>query len=302
MAPASQNSPLPRLLVTGASGFLGWHLCHQAQQGWQVYGTYQRHPIAIAGVQLHGMDLTQRSAVQDWLRQLQPDGVIHTAALSKPNDCEQNPDRSYQINVEATCTLAEFCGERQIPFVFTSTEQVFDGESAPYGESDPPTPISMYGRHKVEAEERIQQVHPQAAICRMPLMYGPPSPITESFVQGFIRMLEAHKPLPLFVDEYRTPAYVEDAAEGLLLALGKGSGLLHLGGPERINRYQFGLLLAEIFDLNPACITPCHRADVPMPAPRPADLTTSNERAVALGYQPKNVRDGLTTMKHFRGA
>lgn len=301
MSPNSQNASLPCLLVTGASGFLGWHLCRQAQKKWQVHGTYRQHPVNIPGVQPHAVDLTQRAAVQNWLQQFQPHGVIHTAALSKPNDCEQYPDLSYAVNVEATRTLAEYCGERQIPFVFTSTEQVFDGESAPYGESDPPTPISIYGRHKVEAEQQIQQVHPQAAICRMPLMYGPPSPTTESFVQGFIRILEAEKPLTLFVDEYRTPAYVEDAAEGLLLALEKGSGTLHLGGPERINRYEFGLLLAEIFGLNPVFITPCHRADVPMPAPRPADLTTSNERAVALGYQPRNVRAGLTAMKHFKG-
>jgi dTDP-4-dehydrorhamnose reductase len=296
MATVTQTSH-KRLLITGASGFLGWHLCRLAQGQWQVHGTYHRHPNALIGGELHSIDLTQKADVQALLRQLQPDAVIHTAALSQPNRCEQNPDLSHAINVEATQTLAEFCGKAGVPFVFTSSEQVFSGQSAPYQEADLPDPINCYGRHKAEAEQWIQQLHPRAVICRMPLMYGPPSPTAESFVQGFIRTLKTHKPLSLFVDEYRTPAYVEDAANGLLLALVKGSGILHLGGPERISRYNFGLILAEIFELDSAFIKPCRQADVPMPAVRPADVSTSNQRALALGYCPRNTRAGLTATR-----
>jgi len=251
----------------------------------------------MPGVTAHRLDLTNSKEVESWLSQLQPDGVIHTAALSKPNQCEQEPDLSYQVNVEATRTLARFCSSRQIPLVFTSTEQVFDGESAPYPETAHPSPINVYGRHKYEAEQILQQLHPQAVICRMPLMYGLPGPTSQSFVQGFIQKLEAQQPLPLFVDEYRSPAYVEDAAEGLLMALEKGVGMLHLGGPERISRYQFGLLLAEIFNLDGASISPSYRAEVPMPAARPADLTTHNHRAIAMGYAPRTPREGLMAMK-----
>jgi dTDP-4-dehydrorhamnose reductase len=251
----------------------------------------------MAGVTAHRVDLTNSQEVESWLSQLHPDGIIHAAALSKPNRCEQEPELSYRVNVEATRTLAQFCGSRQIPLVFTSTEQMFDGESAPYAETDHPSPINVYGRHKWEAEQILQQLHPQAVICRMPLMYGPSSPTSQSFVQGFIQKLKSQQTLPLFVDEHRSPAYVEDAAEGLLMALEKGTGVLHLGGPERISRYEFGLLLAEIFDLDGASISPSHRADVPMPAARPADLTTNNHRAIAMGYAPRTPRAGLMAMR-----
>ena len=291
------HSSSKRLLITGASGFLGWHLCDYASNAWQVHGTYFTHPLKLPKAILHPVDLTNRSEVLKWLQHLQPDAVIHTAALSKPNRCEQEQELSFLTNVEATRTLAEFCGSQHIPLVFTSTEQVFDGESAPYRETSPPTPINVYGRHKVAAEQLIQALHPEAVICRMPLMYGPPTPHGESFVQGFLRKLSAGDPLPLFVDEHRSPAYVEDAAQGLLLALKKGSGILHLGGPERISRYEFGLLLTNIFNLNPGSIAPCYRADVPMPAARPADLTTLNERANAIGYCPQTPGQGLLTMK-----
>ena len=294
----STNSSLPRLLITGASGFLGWHLCRQACKNWQIFGTFLTHPIEISGVSCQAIDLTDKAAVQQYLQELQPDAVIHTAALSKPNQCEEKPELSFLANVEATRNLAEFCGEHQIPLVFTSSEKVFDGRSAPYLETDPPSPINVYGRHKVKAERLIRKLHPGAVICRMPLMYGPPSPKTNSFVQSFIQTLQAQKPLYLFLDEYRCPAYVEDAANGLLLTLEKGMGVFHLGGPERINCYDFGLLLAEVFGLDASYIHRCYQNDISMPAARPADLTTLNDKAYAIGYSPRNVRDGLISLRH----
>lgn len=294
MAQPTLASTHRRLLITGASGFLGWHLTRAAQATWQVEGTYHRHAPPLPGVKLHCIDLTDAIALKAWLAQVAPDAVIHTAALSQPNRCEQEPDLSYAMNVEATRVLAQFCGERQIPFVFTSTDQVFDGQAAPYDETSPPRPISVYGRHKVEAEAIIQAAHPTAAICRLPLLYGPPSPTAECFLQGFLRTLEAGQPLHLFVDEFRTPAYVEDAAAGLLLALEKASGLLHLGGPDRLSRYDFGLHLTEVFGLDKTLLLPSKQADVAMPAARPADVSSSSHRAIDLGYRPRGVMAGLT--------
>lgn len=287
------SMPQGRLLITGASGFLGWHLCRAAQATWQVEGTYHRHTPPLPGVGLHRIDLTDAAAVTPWLEQLSPDAVIHTAALSQPNRCEQSPALSYAMNVEATARLAQYCGDRAIPFVFTSSEQVFDGQSAPYSETSPPSPINLYGHHKVEAEAQVQARHPAAAICRIPLLYGPPSPTAECFLQGFLRTLGAGQPLRLFTDEVRTPAYVEDAAAGLLLAIEKATGLLHLGGPDRLNRYEFGLQLAEVFGFDQALLIPSCQADVAMAAGRPPDVSSNSAKAYGLGYRPRSVRDGL---------
>lgn len=294
MAHPTLASTRRRLLITGASGFLGWHLARAAQSTWQVEGTYHRHAPPLPGVKLHRIDLTDAIALNTWLDQIAPDAVIHTAALSQPNRCEQEPDLSYAMNVEATRVLAQFCGSHHIPFAFTSTDQVFDGQAAPYDETSSPSPINVYGRHKVEAEAIIQAAHPNAVICRMPLLYGPPSPTAECFLQGFLRQLGAGQPLHLFIDEFRTPAYVEDAAAGLLLALEKASGLLHLGGPDRLSRYDFGLRLAEVFGFDKALLLPSQQAEVPMPSARPADVSSTSQRAVELGYRPRGVVAGLS--------
>ncbi|TVQ07824.1 MAG: SDR family oxidoreductase [Leptolyngbya sp. DLM2.Bin27] len=295
-------SPQPRLLVTGASGFLGWHLCRAAQAVWQVEGTYHRHsPQSLPGVTLHGIDLGDLDAIAPWLDAIAPAAVIHTAALSQPNRCEQDPAQSYRVNVEATGVLAEFCARHQIPFVFTSTDQVFDGQSPPYSEASPPSPINLYGRHKAEAEVLVQTLHPTAAICRLPLLYGPPSPTAECFLQGFLRNLQAGQPLHLFTDEFRTPAYVEDVAAGLLLALEKAPGLLHLGGPERLSRYDFGLRMAEVFGIDPNWLIPGKQADVTMPARRPADVSSDSQKAFALGYRSRGIVAGLKAVKDWNG-
>lgn len=295
------TSPRRRLLITGVSGFLGWHLARAAQATWRVEGTYHRHRPSLPGVTLHAIDLTDAEAMASWLRPLAPDAVIHTAALSQPNRCEQEPELSYAMNVEATRRLAQFCADsetsrcanRQIPLVFTSTDQVFDGQTPPYSETSTPNPINVYGCHKVEAEALIQMLHPGAVICRLPLLYGPASPTADCFVQEFLRTLRAGQPLRLFTDEFRTPAYVEDVAVGLLLALENATGLLHLGGPERLSRYDFGLRLVEVFGLNPALVVPSKQADVTMAARRPADVSSSGQRALALGYRPRGVVAGL---------
>jgi dTDP-4-dehydrorhamnose reductase len=290
----SESQLAPRLLITGASGFLGWQVCRQAQAQWRVVGTYHSHPVAMVKVEMQAVDLTDTANLKNWLMSLAPDAVIHTAALSQPNRCELQPAASYAMNVEVTRTLADYCGQRQIPFVFTSSDQVFDGQAAPYQETDPPNPINTYGRHKAEAEQLIQELHPGAAICRMPLMYGPPSPGSECFLQGFMRTLKAGQPLHLFVDEYRSPAYVEDAAQGLLLMLERrGKGIFHLSGPERLSRYDFGLRIADIFGLDQGLIVASQQADVAMPAARPADVSSESTRARQLGYHPRSIMDGL---------
>jgi dTDP-4-dehydrorhamnose reductase len=284
------------LLITGASGFLGEPLCRIAQSQWQVKGVYHRHPINTDDRNFQALDLTDTPAITDWFQAHRPNAVIHTAALSKPNQCEQDPVLSYAINVIASETLATLCQDYSIPFLFTSTDQVFDGQAAPYDESSLPNPINVYGRHKWIAEQRIREIYPAATICRLPLLYGPPGSYSTCFVQDFLAQIEKGQPLPLFKDEYRTPAYVDDVAAGLLLALGHPGTLLHLGGLERLSRYQFGVKMAAMFGFDAHLIKSCRQAEVTMAAPRPADVSVNSQRAMDLGYSPRGIDDGLKSI------
>jgi dTDP-4-dehydrorhamnose reductase len=287
-----------KLLITGATGFLGWNLCQVSAAHWQVFGTYHHHASAPTGVTLIPIDLRQFAILQDLLRTVHPDAVIHLAALSSPNLCQQHPQDSYQLNVRLAGNLAGLCADAKIPLLFTSTDQVFDGRRGFYRETDPVCPINRYGEHKALAEAEIRTRHPSAIVCRMPLMFGV-APSSNNFLQSFLRTLRSGQELNLFTDEIRTPVSGQTAARGLLLALDKAPDLLHLGGRERISRYEFGRLMGEVFDLPQARLIPCRQQDVPMPAPRPADVSLDSAKAIGLGYDPPSLRNELISLKEF---
>jgi dTDP-4-dehydrorhamnose reductase len=271
-------------------------LCQVANSEYEVYGTCFQHPIEIPGVKILSIDLTDRDAVDREIDRIMPDAIIHTAAASSPNFCQANPDLSTQINVKASQRLASICAVAQIPFVFTSTDLVFYGDRAPYVETDPVDPINVYGEQKLTAELEILAAYPSANICRMPLMFGMAPPTATSFIQPWLRSLALGENLKLFVDEYRTPVSAITAAKGLLLALHQSPGILHLGGRERVSRYQFGLLLAEIFGFDLSLIQPIYQRDLPMAAPRAADVSMNSTKAIDLGYHLPGLRTELASL------
>ncbi|MDZ8139277.1 MAG: NAD(P)-dependent oxidoreductase [Nostoc sp. DedQUE04] len=288
---------MKKLLITGASGFLGWHLCQLAKQEWDIYGTYLSHPLEIPGMKILQANLTSFQELKRIFNDVKPEAVIHTAAHSQPNFCQTHPEESHAINVTASCNIAGLCADNSIPCAFTSTDLVFDGLNAPYRETDAVCPVNLYGEQKTIAEAGMLERYPMTAVCRMPLMFGAATPTAKSFIQPFIQTLQAEKELNLFIDEFRTPVSGTSAAKGLLLALEKINGIIHLGGKERISRYDFGQILVEVFQLTATRLKSCRQQDVKMAAPRPTDVSLDSSKAFALGYQPLSVREELEAIQ-----
>jgi len=216
---------------------------------------------------------------------VQPDAVIHAAAQARPHACQVDPQSTFAINVETSWNLAGLCADQQIPLLYVSTDLVFDGLHPPYAESDPVSPTNIYGEQKVAAEQGMVERYPQTMIGRMPLMYGV-VPHASSFLQPLIQNLQKGQFLQLFQDEFRTPVSGTDAAKGLLLILEKNRGCLHLGGPERLSRYQMGEDLVRILGFPGELLVSCLQADVALSTPRPADVSLDSSQAYALGFAP----------------
>lgn len=280
------------LLVTGASGLLGWNVCTCARLQWRVVGVVHRHSVDLPGVSLRRCDLSDRREMLGLFRDVEPQAVVHCAGAAQPDFCQAHAAESRSINVGVPVDVADVCAGAEIPYVFVSTDLVFDGTRAPYREEDPVSPISVYAEQKAAAEGGVRARHPMATIVRLPPLFGDPGPVATSFIHPWISALRSGNELALFADEFRTPVDVRTAAEGVLMALRAG-GILHLGGRERLSRYAFGTMLADLLQADAGLITPGRQRDRTVGAPRPPDVSLDSSRAIALGYDPPPLREAL---------
>jgi len=288
------------LLVTGISGFLGHYILNDPQQEWEIRGTYFQQNKFVGAERHRFLDLANPQAIRSLVDEIRPAAILHLAACSQPNFCEQNPVVSRKINLEATQLLCQAAKEREIPFVFTSTDLVFDGLSSPYIEEDYPRPVSRYGQQKAGAEQFILREYPAATIARMPLMYGV-TPQKPGFMGSWLKQFEEKKKVYAFSDEYRTAVSGRDGAAGLFLLLRKGvKGIWHLGGEERMSRYTFACCLAEVFGYSKEQIEESLQRDIQMAAARPPDVSLDSSKAFALGYRPEAAKEALQRINKNR--
>jgi dTDP-4-dehydrorhamnose reductase len=269
-----------RIIVTGASGQLGTyvldelagsdHLC----EGWSS-GSEREAPGAIRVVPV---DLLDEARVTGKLITFRPDVVIHLAAVSKPALVLADPGRAFLVNVEATRRLATWCQTSGCRLVFTSTDMVFDGRTAPYRENATPSPSNEYGRTKALGEKLVEETR-TGLVLRLPLLYGPTRCGRESFYDHSLAALGRDEPRVFFEDEYRTPLDLLTAAR-LIIALAETNavGIVHLGGPERLSRLDLMSRVARTLGIDKRLVGGNRLADHPGPEPRPVDTSLSSER------------------------
>lgn len=232
--------------------------------------------------------------------QIEPEAIIHLAAISKPEKCLKNPDYSYKINVALPAFLAQYAHLSQIPFYFASSDLVFDGLEAPYSYADHPKPVNLYGKQKYEAERRILDIHPTSTVIRLPLLYGH-TPGKKNFITEWADQLQQGREIIAFTDEYRSPLYVRDAMRGILKLLRKRKiGIWHFGGPERLSRYEMALQLSNMLGADPGLIIPKKQAEVAYTLTRPADLSLLSQKTISADFYARTFSKGLqSTIRRF---
>ncbi|MBL8795381.1 MAG: SDR family oxidoreductase [Planctomycetia bacterium] len=264
-----------RLLVTGASGQLGAYLLRELDRtDWQVTAWSGKHGSAPS----QPVNLTDRDAVTTAFRAARPEVVLHAAALSSVAECQRDPERAERVNVAGTRCLAELAAATQARLLLVSTDLVFDGRKGNYTEADAPAPLSVYGRTKQAAEQAVLAT-PGSLVARLSLLFGPSLIGRAGFFDQQVQALRAGQPLTLFDDERRTPLDYPTAARALMaLAAASCTGLLHVGGGERLSRVEMGRRVARTLSVDPGCIVAQSRLAAPAPEPRPADTSLDTSR------------------------
>lgn len=289
-----------KLLITGASGFLGYHLMRVAAPQYELVGISHAHLIGFNQVLAVKADITNYIEIGNLFEDIEPDAVIHAAAKSDANYCEQHKEISYAVNVDAARNLAGICSDYKIPFAFTSTDLVFDGKKGMYQEQDEKNPLSVYGEQKSMAEDEVLKIYPDTNVFRLPLLFGYPNASAGNYLHKLMQQVKHGEPVNLFFDEYRSICSARSISEGILRLMFESHGTTHLAGRQKLSRYDFGLLAADAFSMDKNLLNSCSQKDVKMAAPRPADVSLNISKALALGFDPADVATALKDIAHSK--
>ncbi len=284
----------PRVLVTGASGLLGSNLALHAAAQHTVVGVTHQHPLTNAAFETVQADLLEPGAVPRVLDATQPDWIVHCAALADIDACERQPELAHKLNTELPGELARETARRHLRFAHISTDAVFDGNKAPYKETDAPNPLSVYAKTKRMAELAVKAAHPQWLILR-PNLFGWSPNGAHSLAEFFYNKLSAGEAVNGFTDRLFTPLHVGFLSEIILELLSNNAhGIYNAGSRDSLSKYDFGVVIARQFGFDEQLVRPAHGQAA---VPRSADLRLNVSRlSQALGRPLPSVADGVARL------
>ncbi|NPA30683.1 MAG: SDR family oxidoreductase [Chloroflexi bacterium] len=283
------------LLITGVSGLLGANLAWEAlRAGHAVRGLTGHRDLPGAPFPVRAADLTDPAALDAAWAWARPDAVIHTAALADLDACERDPDQAHRLNAWVPGAIARRAAQEGVPLVHISTDAVFDGQRGDYTEDDPPNPLSVYARTKLEGERAVLDAHPQAVVARVNF-FGWSLSGTRSLAEWFFNNLRFGQTVRGFTDVFFCPLLANHLARLLLEMLERGlHGLYHATSPRCLSKYAFGVALAEQFGYDPGLIRPASVDEAGLTAPRARRLTLRSDKlAHALGHPLPDWQAGI---------
>jgi dTDP-4-dehydrorhamnose reductase len=290
---------MEKILITGISGFLGWNLARALRSLYGIYGAYLDHQVFIPSVETLAFDFADLPKIEKFVNVLQPQAIVHTAALSRPDFCEAHRKETVTVNTLATKEIARVASRMGSKLIYISTDMVFDGEKGNYTEADTPAPINYYGKTKYLGELEVTNHSSYYAILRLSLLYGRGNGMRLNHFETLERSAKQSTRMSLFVDQYRTPLFIDDVVATVVRLLADKSlkGLFHLGGPEKMSRYQFGKVFQQLVRSPSDLLVEDSLANATFLAPRPKDCSLRSDKLVkATGIALTGVEAGLTRL------
>ena len=279
-----------KILVTGSAGFLGKNIFNQLKDKHQVYGISRR----TSQTTTHPMDITNLD-MEQLLNKLNPDIIVHTAALTGVDYCESHKEEAWKINVLGTENLVTWCKNNNKKIIYISTDYVYPGILNNYDETSEVNPVSVYGITKLEAERKVQTLK-NWTILRPTVIFGYDFG-GNNFLMQMLALKEKRK-IPF--DQIRNPTDVKVLCKQIDKIIdSKIEGLFIATGPETIDRYKFALLIAKIFNLDKNLLESTSTAEFNQIAKRPLNNGTNSSKIRSiLNYKCPTLHQSLEAIKN----
>jgi len=257
-----------KLLIFGAGGQLGYELMRQGQA----------LNLDIQGVDYPQTDIAVLPQVTGAFSDYGPSLVINAAAYTNVDGAESEPELVTAVNRDGTAHIASCCAEKKIPLIHISTDYVFDGtKGSPYLETDPVSPIGVYGRSKAAGETALRSILEKHIIVRTAWLYGSHG---HNFVKTILKLAREKEEIRVVSDQYGSPTSAADLAEAILTVAGilrqraaVNWGTFHYCGRGIISWHEFAQAIVDIGrhhqKVRTKRVTPITTADYPTPAVRP---------------------------------
>ena len=279
----------------GASGLLGEGFQHISKHTKNEFiFCYTKNKIPNAEY----LDITKDDMIKSIFQIHKPDVLINCSAITDPEFCEKNKSLAFSVNTLGVKRLAQACNIYNSHMIHISTEYVFDGNNGPYQENDIPKPISYYGQTKYESEKVVLKENENFCVARASLLYGW-SKNKQNLATMIISELRNNRQVKLINDLQVSPSYTNNVAEMLLeLAKMKISGIFNVANSSIITRYDFGMLLSEIFGLDKSLIKSISVEDFHWKVPRPQKSGLLTEKISGiLRKKPSSAKECLIRMR-----
>ncbi|MEZ5008973.1 MAG: SDR family oxidoreductase [Chitinophagales bacterium] len=258
------------VLIIGASGLVGGNCMNYftAKSDWKIAGTYFSYE-AKNTLFFDTLDLNNPKNFD--IESFQPDVILHCGALTHVDYCEDHVEESYQKTVQSTKNIIELCKKYNSKMVFISTDYIFDGKNGPYLEDAATNALSVYGQHKLDAENLVRENISDHLILRITNVYGDEER-GKNFIARVVEQIVEGKKLTLKVpnDQYATPINAHDIARSLFLLLSDDkTGIYNIASTDFMSRVQLCLRILHHFPKAEYDLFPLSTVELNQKADRP---------------------------------
>jgi len=290
-----------RVLITGANGLLGQKLVKTLLNDFEIYGigNKKQPSLSLQNYRYEPCDISKRDKVRELVKSFEPHVIVNAAAFTDVDGSEDNKELCWRVNVIGVENLVYAARKVNAFMVHVSTDYVFDGSADIYHEDSKPSPLGFYGRAKLAGENALIASDLRWAIARTMVLYGTGINLGSNFAMWLIEKLSKNEAVTVVDDQFGHPTLADDLARAIRKIIELGStGIFNVVGSEYINRYDFALKLADVFDYDKKLIRPIKTEDLQQKAPRPLKSRFALDKVEKeLEIQMSNTEAGLRILK-----